>query len=199
MQKPVNMYTLSTCSHCKATKKFLNDCAVKYDFTDVDLLQGEERAAVLEDVKKWVYICARCNSCKFIYRDYQDCCPAGDYFWFEPYWASGKNLIARALLDGDYEMSESVAEKIYSCIMCGNCEQQCEQEISDHLVEIFEALRAEAIDKGYGPMKEHVAFKDNIAKVHNPYAESHEDRFIDDAMKNLWSGVKLPVFKGSLT
>ena len=53
MQEPVNIYTLSTCSHCKATKKFLNDCAVKYDFTDVDLLKGEERAAILEDLKKW--------------------------------------------------------------------------------------------------------------------------------------------------
>jgi len=53
MQKPVNIYTLSTCSHCKATKRLLNDCAVKYDFTDVDLLEGEERAAILEDVKKW--------------------------------------------------------------------------------------------------------------------------------------------------
>jgi glutaredoxin len=53
MQEPVMIYTLSTCSHCKATKKFLNDCAVEYDFTDVDLLEGEERAAILEDVKKW--------------------------------------------------------------------------------------------------------------------------------------------------
>ena len=53
MQKPVRMYTLSTCSHCKATKTFLNDCAVEYDFTDVDLLHGEERAAILEDVKRW--------------------------------------------------------------------------------------------------------------------------------------------------
>ncbi len=53
MQKPINMYTLSTCSHCKATRKFLDDCKVKYEFTDVDLLEGEERAAILEDVKKW--------------------------------------------------------------------------------------------------------------------------------------------------
>ena len=52
MQPDVKMYTLSTCSHCKATKKFLDDCIVKYEFTDVDLLSGEERAAVLEDVKK---------------------------------------------------------------------------------------------------------------------------------------------------
>jgi glutaredoxin len=47
------MYTLSTCSHCKSTKKFLNDCKVQYEATDVDLLDGEERVAILEDVKKW--------------------------------------------------------------------------------------------------------------------------------------------------
>ena len=53
MQKPVQIYTLSTCIHCKKAKKFLNDCAVSYEFTDVDLLTGAEREAVLEDVKKF--------------------------------------------------------------------------------------------------------------------------------------------------
>jgi glutaredoxin-like protein NrdH len=48
----VKMYTLSTCGHCRATKKFLNDCNVKYEFTDVDLLEGDERKAILEDVRK---------------------------------------------------------------------------------------------------------------------------------------------------
>jgi glutaredoxin-like protein NrdH len=52
MQKPVKIYTLSTCSHCRATKKFLNDCQVRYEFTDVDLLEGAERQAILEEVKK---------------------------------------------------------------------------------------------------------------------------------------------------
>lgn len=52
-EKNVKIYSLSTCSHCKATKSFLSDCAVKYDFTDVDLLTGDDRKAVLEDVKKW--------------------------------------------------------------------------------------------------------------------------------------------------
>ncbi len=51
-QPDVKMYSLSTCSHCKATKKFLNDCEIRYDFTDVDLLEGEERQAILEDVRK---------------------------------------------------------------------------------------------------------------------------------------------------
>ena len=52
MEEPVKMYTLSTCSHCKATKRLLADCRVKYEFTDVDLLEGEERTAILEDMRK---------------------------------------------------------------------------------------------------------------------------------------------------
>ncbi|MBW2540400.1 MAG: glutaredoxin family protein [Deltaproteobacteria bacterium] len=51
--QPVKIFSLSTCSHCRATKKFLGECTIKYDFVDVDLLQGEERAAVLEDIKKF--------------------------------------------------------------------------------------------------------------------------------------------------
>ena len=53
MAKEVKIYTLSTCSHCKATKQFLNECAVKYEYEDVDLKHGEERAAILEEIKKW--------------------------------------------------------------------------------------------------------------------------------------------------
>ena len=53
MQKPIKIYTLSTCVHCKATKKLLNECAVTYEFTDVDLLSDEEITAVLEEIKKF--------------------------------------------------------------------------------------------------------------------------------------------------
>ncbi len=53
MEKPIKVYTLSTCSHCKSTKKLLNECAVQYEFTDVDLLEGEEKVAILEDMKQW--------------------------------------------------------------------------------------------------------------------------------------------------
>ncbi|OQW99190.1 MAG: NrdH-redoxin [Desulfobacteraceae bacterium A6] len=55
---PVKIFSLSTCSHCKATKKLLGDCTIKYDFVDVDLLQGEERAAILEEVKKFNPSCS---------------------------------------------------------------------------------------------------------------------------------------------
>lgn len=50
---PVKIYSLSTCSHCKSAKKYLGDCSIKYEFVDVDLLEGDERKAILEDVKKF--------------------------------------------------------------------------------------------------------------------------------------------------
>jgi len=51
MEKNVRLYSLSTCSHCKATKKLLGKCHVQYEFTDVDLLDKEERQAILEEIK----------------------------------------------------------------------------------------------------------------------------------------------------
>ncbi|MGD8258930.1 MAG: glutaredoxin family protein [Desulfobacterales bacterium] len=51
--KDVKIFSLSTCSHCRATKKFLGDCTIKYEFIDVDLLKGDERKAIIADVKKF--------------------------------------------------------------------------------------------------------------------------------------------------
>jgi glutaredoxin-like protein NrdH len=57
MQRPVKIYTLSTCSHCKATNKVLDKCAVAYEFTDVDLLSGRELTMILEDGKNFNPLC----------------------------------------------------------------------------------------------------------------------------------------------
>jgi len=46
------LYTLSTCVHCKATKRFLKEHGIDYDSVDVDLLEGEERDKVRKEVMK---------------------------------------------------------------------------------------------------------------------------------------------------
>lgn len=53
MAAKVKMFTLSTCSHCKATKKFLNDNGIPFDCVDVDLLQGADRENILKEVEKY--------------------------------------------------------------------------------------------------------------------------------------------------
>ena len=52
-QPAVKIFSLSTCSHCKSTKRLLDECTIQYEFIDVDLLQGDERKAILDDVKKF--------------------------------------------------------------------------------------------------------------------------------------------------
>lgn len=51
-QNTVRLYTLSTCSHCRAAKRFLDENGIAYDFTDVDLLSGEEKQRAVEEVRK---------------------------------------------------------------------------------------------------------------------------------------------------
>ena len=51
-QPKVFLYALSTCGHCKNTKKLLDDNSVEYDFVYVDLLSKDEMGKVLDEVRK---------------------------------------------------------------------------------------------------------------------------------------------------
>jgi glutaredoxin len=53
MVHKVKMYTLSTCSHCRAAKKFLNDNGISFEFIDVDLLQNTDKENILREVVKY--------------------------------------------------------------------------------------------------------------------------------------------------
>jgi glutaredoxin-like protein NrdH len=53
MEHRVKIYSLSTCSHCKATKKFLKDIGIDFKSTDVDLLQGPEKENILREIVKY--------------------------------------------------------------------------------------------------------------------------------------------------
>ncbi len=46
------LYALSTCSHCKSTKRLLSECDVEYKYIEVDDLEGEERKAILADIRE---------------------------------------------------------------------------------------------------------------------------------------------------
>jgi len=47
------LYALSTCGWCKKTRMLLEDLGVEYSYIYVDLLEGEERKEIIEQVKKW--------------------------------------------------------------------------------------------------------------------------------------------------
>lgn len=47
----IRLYALSTCPYCRMTKRFLDDHGVSYEMTEVDLLEGDEKQAVVDEVK----------------------------------------------------------------------------------------------------------------------------------------------------
>ena len=53
MSGKVMLYALSTCSHCRNTKKFLDDNNIVYDYVYVDQTGGDERKALIEEVKEY--------------------------------------------------------------------------------------------------------------------------------------------------
>jgi len=55
----IKAYTLSTCPYCKAFKRFMNDNHILFEFTDVDLLEGDERKRIINEAYSY------CPGCGF--------------------------------------------------------------------------------------------------------------------------------------
>jgi glutaredoxin len=47
------LYALSTCGWCKKTRMLIEELGAEYDYTYVDLLQGEDREEAVEALKIW--------------------------------------------------------------------------------------------------------------------------------------------------
>ena len=56
--QPVKLFALSTCSHCKSTRKLLDDHDVAYECVEVDQTSGEERTDLIAEVKKYNPACS---------------------------------------------------------------------------------------------------------------------------------------------
>lgn len=130
----------------------------------------------LEALKEWVYVCTKCSTCKYTTNTYFLSCPSGEKFRFEPYWGSGKAWMAKGIIEGKLDFSDSIVRKIYSCPACGNCGAICEMAIGEHLLDIIEGLRVAAVEAGCGPLPVQLQYAEFIEKEHNPYAEPHSER-----------------------
>jgi len=52
-KKKVRLYALSTCPECKKVKRFLDEHNVKYELTEVDLLDSGEQWVTSKEVKRY--------------------------------------------------------------------------------------------------------------------------------------------------
>jgi len=52
-QNSIFIYALSTCVHCKAAKKYLNELGVEYGHVEVDLLPDDQMEEALEEMSQY--------------------------------------------------------------------------------------------------------------------------------------------------
>jgi glutaredoxin len=52
-KKKVRLYSLSTCPTCKRVKKYLDEHNIKYELTEVDLLDSGEQWLTSKEVKRY--------------------------------------------------------------------------------------------------------------------------------------------------
>lgn len=112
-----------------------------------------------------------------MFREYVPSCPSGEHFHFESYFASGRIRIAQGIASGTLEWDSSMLLPIFACTTCGNCEVQCLAPHKEHIVEMIEELRVQAV-AAIGALPEHVKFRERVETVHNPYGAEHHNRML---------------------
>ncbi len=122
------------------------------------------------------YQCLRCGFCldvSWVGRNYQ-LCPSYEYGSFESYAGRGRVATARAILEGELDYDEKVAERIFSCTMCGSCTEHCFKFID--LRKVYQGMRDDLAARGLTPKGLQQVALDTYQQ-RNPYAKLQEDRF----------------------
>ena len=126
------------------------------------------------DLSNLLLKCAHCKLCYAGREIFLPICPSAQKYGFEAFRSSGRSALVKSLLEGRLEFSPKLAEIFYACTVCGACAEQC--PLGYDAVTVFEAIRAEIVKRGFGPLPRQKVFVESIIKNHNPYREPHEKR-----------------------
>jgi len=109
---------------------------------------------ILEDYKDDMMRCTRCSYCKWIPhpvmsdRRFLGVCPSIEKYHFHGWSGGGRQIAALSLLQGRTELSDSFADMIYQCQMCGGCDVSCKVERDLELHEVLQCLRFRCVESG---------------------------------------------------
>lgn len=138
----------------------------------------------LEELDRALALCLKCKMCT--YGDWPDnyaLCPP--YYKYEYFTYSGGGIVylARAIRMGLIDYSPSVAEIVYKCTTCGNCDRICEVVTlpSPHIhpTDVVRLLRAELVERNAHDLDSLPMIAQSLKEEHNPFMQSHQDRFKD--------------------
>jgi Fe-S oxidoreductase len=128
----------------------------------------------LTDYRDDYWVCGKCKMCQsmnvqvFESARFSANCPCGTRYRFESYYAAGMMEIARAVTNLEFDPSEKTADIIYSCNLCGLCQEMCFPLKGMHTTRIIQLMREKAVDEGWGPLEGHKALLDSTSENDNP-------------------------------
>jgi len=151
----------------------------------------------LEDYREMAWGDARCNWCMNQWgwnvksSQYSEICPEFRYTRNFGYSAMGKFHIIRALLEGDFDAtdSEELLKICYTCTSCGACEMNCLRLNEKEPLKAAEALKAHLVEKGLAPMAPHKELLKSIKNYDNPWLQPRNKR------RDWTKGLDLPDFE----
>ncbi|MCK5253979.1 MAG: (Fe-S)-binding protein [Thermoplasmata archaeon] len=122
----------------------------------------KERRIGDERLKDEVMTCyaASCGLCR---RN----CPIYDVTGRMVHSSTGKNRIIRGYLEGKIEPSQELAEAVFTCTLCGNCDVMCAVPNTEHFI----AMRQELVEKGFF-VESLDAVSRNVEETGSIYAQS---------------------------
>ena len=130
---------------------------------------------MLEEYKEYIYHCLKCGACRSAFGVYGPTCPSGERFGFDSYYAIGRLAIARGVMEGQLELNQQLAQRIFTCVSCAACDEQCSPAMGLKPVRVIEELKACMVEEGVVPAKVR-DFLENIQRYGNPYGEPQSGR-----------------------
>ena len=134
-----------------------------------------KKRAKLTDYRDDYWVCGKCKMCqsinvqKFESARFSANCPCGTRYRFESYYAAGMMEIARAITNLEFDPTEKTADIIYSCNLCGLCQEMCFPLKGLHTTNIIQLMREKAVEEGWGPLLAHRPLLESTETNDNPF------------------------------
>jgi Fe-S oxidoreductase len=136
----------------------------------------------LAELREDYSLCGKCKLCQGVMA--QQCddprfwrnCPSGTRFRYEAYYASGKMEIARCLDLVEIEPDEMMQHAVYTCMLCGSCDDRCYPVKQLHPLWVLQLLREQAVQDRWAPLEHFAEMLSNLEETDNPYGVPAEAR-----------------------
>jgi Fe-S oxidoreductase len=136
----------------------------------------------LEDFAAEMDRCSQCSYCKWIPFDqmkswrFAKNCPSISYHDFNSYSARGRYAVARSLIEGQSEYSDTVQRIAFTCMTCGSCDVSCKIcRYNLEPLEMVRELKFRLVEDGQG-LDAHKAIIESLNKEQNTMQQPRAQR-----------------------